>query len=81
MKSILKNSNVRDLLEYKYDSQESIQRIKAKDSLTDARINRLEDSVLETNRYLASLSTKGTVDKEELLKLLVNKAERDLQDG
>lgn len=80
MNLTLKNSSVKELLDFKTQTKESIDRIKAKDSLTDGRLNRLEDSLNETNRYLSGFGQKGSIDKDELIKLLASKAERDMDE-
>ena len=74
------NSQIYDLIAFKLETKETLERGKGKESITDSRITRWEDSVNDLNRYISGVDPRGSVDKDELLKLLANKAERDMDD-
>ena len=73
-------NHIYDLLAFKAQTKETLDRTKGKETLTDTRINNCEEGINDLNRCLSGVDPRSSIDKDELLKLLANKAERDMDD-
>ena len=67
-------------MEFQSKSQDAIDRGKIKEVVTDHRINKCEESITDINKCISGIDPKSSIDKDELIKLIASKAEREIDD-
>lgn len=67
-------------MEFKSIAQDGLDRGKTKEIITELRIDKCEDSISSINKCISSIGPKSSIDKDELIKLIANKAEREIDD-